>query len=49
MVDPNATDAAAQTDLDAKGVAKTAREEKLKARGHVDRRPMRVDPEGGRA
>jgi uncharacterized radical SAM superfamily Fe-S cluster-containing enzyme len=31
-LDPDAVAAAAQTDLDAKGVAKTAREEKLKAR-----------------
>jgi uncharacterized radical SAM superfamily Fe-S cluster-containing enzyme len=31
-VNPDALQAAAQTDLDAKGVAKTAREEKLKAR-----------------
>jgi 7,8-dihydro-6-hydroxymethylpterin dimethyltransferase len=34
-INPEAVAAAAQTDLDAKGVAKTAREEKLKARRHT--------------
>jgi 7,8-dihydro-6-hydroxymethylpterin dimethyltransferase len=48
-VDPNATDAAAQTDLDAKGVAKTAREEKRNSRIQGAGQLPRAGLEGGQA